>query len=144
MSFNIKLSRCRNTLFQCAAHVMPSCVLLRIEATQTTGFGVSSVRYPFALYSELQPCCMQPNGTDALQLVEFLTELEQRVFSSSIRFTAAPVLGIAIPITPKQEGGFSACRCKRRYGSAASFCAQLARPDLWQHFSSFVLKFPHL
>lgn len=92
----------------------------------------------------MQLCCMQPNGTDALKLGEFLTELEQRVFSSSILFKAAPMLGIAIPITPKREGGFSACRCKQRDGSAASFCSQLAGPDLWQHFSSFVLEFPHL
>lgn len=123
--------------------LLTSCVLLQITATPTS-IGGFSVRYLSALYSELQLCCMQPNGTDALKLVEFLTELEQRVFSSSIRFKAAPMLGIAIPITPKQEGGFSACQCKHRDGSAASFGAQLAGPDLWQHFSSFVLKFPHL
>lgn len=92
------------------------------DSNTNNQLGVFSVRFLFALYSELQLCCVQPNGSDALKLVEVLTELEQRVFSSSICFKAAPMLGIAIPITPKQEGGFSACRCKH---SAARFVLNL-------------------
>lgn len=110
----------------CSCHTI-LCVTPNHSNTKNK-LSVFSVGYPFALYFELQLCCMQSNGTGAPKLMEVLTELEQRVFSSSICFKAAPMLGIAIPITPKQEGGFSACRCKH---SAASFCAQLAGPDLW-------------